>query len=316
MAMSADSVSTQYPQLYTELYLLIIEFSTDSRYLPQVWLNFRRVSHQFKELTESVFVQKHLPHTIIIFPNITGSVYDVNDTRHQLSLALEFKKLTGDNDERAVFSENRYYYNASTETRITESGSITLATEVTDLWRRYFHDYSMPAPNTAFSTSPHIISVRRVANDTALPGLEVNWEEHTITVLWKDMLTALFSEEEYIGRLAEKDIREGRENAPPMQDSVEALEDLIETGDNEAIYEFMKSFAWNAKKMDNERRQMVRRERFRRWYKNYTSLTTEEADEQPRDTNKVKVIQDYRETLNWTEFEDEWSYERSEYLLI
>ncbi|KAI0814135.1 hypothetical protein GGR55DRAFT_634142 [Xylaria sp. FL0064] len=309
--MSANAVSAKCPQLYTELYMLIIEFITDLGYLPRVWLNFRRVSREFKAITELVFARKHLPQALITFPSITGTVYDVDDDKHQLSLALEFQKLTGDNDERAVFSEDRYYYDGSSKARLSESGR-TLLTEITDQWKHYFYDYAMPAPNTAFSTSPHVLSVFRVVNDTALPGLEVNWEEHTITVLWKEMLTALFGEEEYVERLRKNDIREGRERVRPSEEKAKELRELFEAGDNESIIEFMKSDANNANKMDNERRQMARRERFRRWYKNHRGMTAEEADEQPRNSNKVKVLQDYRGWLYCEEYDDEWGLESSD----
>ncbi|KAI1348963.1 hypothetical protein F5Y01DRAFT_290490 [Xylaria sp. FL0043] len=310
--MSASAVSTKRPQLYTELYMLIIEFITDSSYLPRVWLNFRQVSREFKAITELVFARKHLPHALITFPSITGTVYDVDDDKHQLSLALEFQKLTGDNNERAVFSEDRYYYNDSSKTRLSKSGR-TLLTEITEQWKHYFHGYSMPVPDTAFSTSPHILSVRRVANDTALPGLEVNWEEHTITVLWKEMLTALFGEEEYVERLRENDIREGRGNIGlPSEDKMKETRELFEAGDYRPIFEFMKAISDNADKMDDERRQMARQERFRRWYRRHGGLTVEEADEQPSNSNKVDIIQRYRGSLCWEEYDDEWGLESSD----
>ncbi|KAI1277336.1 hypothetical protein F5Y07DRAFT_398592 [Xylaria sp. FL0933] len=309
--MSASAVSTKRPQLYTELYMLIIEFITDSSYLPRVWLNFRQVSREFKAITELVFARKHLPHALIVFPSITGTVYDVDDDKHQLSLALEFQKLTGDNDERAVFSEDRYYYNDSSKTRLSENGR-TLLTEITEQWKHYFYGYSLPTPDMAFSTSPHVLSVRRVANDTALPGLEVNWEEHTISVSWKEMLSALFGEEEYIERLKKNDIREGREDVRPSEEKAKELRELFEAGDNEPIIEFMNSVANHANEMDNKRRQMARRERFRRWYKTHKGLTAEEADGQPRNSNKAKVLQDYRGSLFWDEYDDEWGLESSD----
>ncbi|KAI8954384.1 hypothetical protein F4801DRAFT_532843 [Xylaria longipes] len=286
------------PQLPPELYLLIIEFITDSNDLSCIWLNFRRVSREFKAITESVFVRKHLAHTRIEFPAITRRVYDKDDNEHWRELILHFETLTGINGERAVFSQKREEYHASTRILLGYSNSDdednnTLYKHVTTLWRECFYGYSLPAPKTAFATPPHVLSVRRVVNDTALPGLEVNWEEHTISVLWKEMLTALFGEEEYLKQVEANEIREYYEK----EGGFEALAERIRAGDREAL-----RFMTLASGTDMKRRRMVRKKRFRRWYENHTDL---DVEEQPDNPGKVKILRDYQVGMNLVIFDDE-----------
>ncbi|KAI0469220.1 hypothetical protein F4859DRAFT_487400 [Xylaria cf. heliscus] len=195
--MNTNIEPTRYPQLPTEVYVHIVEFITDPYDLPHVWLNFRRVSRNFKAITELVFARKHLPHTIIDFPAPTHETY---------TLSLQFEKLAGDDDERAVFSCNRQDDPESAEVSPSDNDDeeYTLS-DISVMWRRRFYKHSRPPPETAVSIPPHILSVRCIINETALPGLEVNWERPTISVLWKEMLTALFGEEDYLHRVVDEE---------------------------------------------------------------------------------------------------------------
>ncbi|KAI0439901.1 hypothetical protein F4803DRAFT_21311 [Xylaria telfairii] len=150
--MSANTASKKYPQLPTELYLCIIEVITDSSYLPRVWLNFHRVSREFKAITESVFIRQHLPHACIEFPAMFGYVYDKDDKEHLVELSLYFEKLAGNNNERAVFHQERDDFRQPTRI-FFDSYSDTLSGYITRRWREIFYEYSLPAPKTAFSNA-------------------------------------------------------------------------------------------------------------------------------------------------------------------
>ncbi|KAI3330213.1 hypothetical protein F4824DRAFT_479114 [Ustulina deusta] len=311
MTMATNTASTQYPQLPNEVYLHIVELITDSRYLPRVWLDFRRVSRNFKAITESVFARKHLPHTIIDFPTITDIVYDKDGNKHRPGLGLHFEKLSGDNDERAVFSELREDYHKSTEILLDDSEDNpedTLCKYVTTLWKECFYEYSLPAPETAFSTPPHILSVRRIVNDTALPGLEVNWERHAISVLWKEMLTSLFAEEEYLKQV---EADEFREKGIANEDKFKSLGERARDGDQGALEEFMKSMISQVTDTRNKQRQMVREKRFRRLYNNYTDLVFEE---QPNNPGKVRIIHDVQWATGFVDYDNEWGLKDHESL--
>lgn len=126
---------------------------------------------------------------------MSSLVYDGDYNKHWIELSLQFEKLAGNNNEGAVFCQERPKHRQSTEI-LLDSYPDTLSGYITSRWRDTFYEYSLPAPKTAFSNPPYVLSVRGVVNDTALPGLEVVWEEQTMSVRWKEMLTALFGEEE------------------------------------------------------------------------------------------------------------------------
>ncbi|KAI0157773.1 hypothetical protein GGR57DRAFT_460856 [Xylariaceae sp. FL1272] len=293
-----------HSRLPNELYIRIIELITDSRCLAHVWLNFRRVSRTFKSITESVFVKTHLRYACIDFPKVVGRVYDVDYHEYHTGLCLQFQGLDGDNNERAIFCEEPEEFRESKETRLSEEDpEKTLFKCVTDLWRNSFLDYSMPPPYTAFSTPPHIIWVRRVVDDTALPGLIVNWEEHSLSVLWKEMLTALFGEEEHREYVASQSNLK-----PDDEDQLRALADLANGGDNEAFEQMMQRLMSLAADADFKTRKMVRDMRIRGWYEKYTDLKPEN---QPDDPGKIDTMRAVENVMVFKEYDDEWEFLKS-----
>ena len=48
---------------------------------------------------------------------------------------------------------------------------------------------------------PHIVQVRRTANDTEIPGFEMDWETLELQCDWRGMFTALLSEQKLTGSL-------------------------------------------------------------------------------------------------------------------
>lgn len=58
-----------------------------------------------------------------------------------------------------------------------------------------------PLPDTDFAHLPHVLTVRREANDIELPGFEAEYEKREVSVLWKPMLSQFYGEHEEIERV-------------------------------------------------------------------------------------------------------------------
>ncbi|KAI0973703.1 hypothetical protein F4678DRAFT_425590 [Xylaria arbuscula] len=265
----------------------------DSDYLPRVWLKFRLVSREFKAITELVFVRKYLPDTRIYFPTIHDVVYDNDDRKQYSGLNLQFEKLIGENDERVIFSESREDRRYSTKilrAQYLPENERTLYGYNTVLWKRDFYRYSLPPPKTAFSTPRHKLDVGGLINDTALPGLEVDWEEHAISFLWKEMLNAFFGEEDYMRRLEANGSGEFFENGELKDDKLRSLAERARAGDTEALEEYLTGSLALVARSERNRQQVVREERFRKWYaKNADSeqdMDTDNDDEEDEDTDE------------------------------
>ena len=60
-----------------------------------------------------------------------------------------------------------------------------------------------PAPLDDWEHPPHYVEFRHLVKDTAIPGLESNLKNLELQLNWKDMMTALLSEEEVVVRRME-----------------------------------------------------------------------------------------------------------------
>lgn len=206
------------PQLTPEVLLCIIEVITDSRDLPNVWFSFRLVSRSFKQLTEWVFMHKHLPHAAIKFPNKRRYLFAKGDNAFSTGLVLAFDRVSEDHNERAIFRsrqendkldeiilrESSESGAESSHTTLESTAGDTLSSHIAARLKEHFDEYSQSVEPRLRMLPIHLICIRRVADDTTLPGLELNWEDHTVSVLWKEMLSALFGLVKYEDTVVER----------------------------------------------------------------------------------------------------------------
>lgn len=232
---SSAELQQRLPELPVELWAHIVGFITDSRYLPRTWLHFRRVSRAFKYATEMAFVGKHLPHADLVFKeHQAGGVHDADANLIFPKVVFKFDRLA-DGGSRAVFAR-KHPVEALREVRIsscTEDGSnYSDSRNLFDLsirrWRESMEPYvsSQSAKSREYVRPPHALAIRRVVNDTALPGLEVDYEKHEISVLWGPMLSLLFGEEEYIKWAKKVDYQHSA-----VKDSRQTMMDMVISGE-------------------------------------------------------------------------------------
>ncbi|KAE9582213.1 hypothetical protein CGMCC3_g1715 [Colletotrichum fructicola] len=193
-----------------ELWEMIIGSITDCDYLPRVWFNFRRVSRTFKEITERVFSSNHLrysrvTHVFLDFFVMTpkGGFIRVDEKR----LMLDFDRLS-DDGERAVFNEKHFTSLGNLDKRIMFNRRRYKIGDILDGFRGGWAASHMRAtredrppysPSHQWADSsplPHIFSLRRIANDTDLPGEEYDFEGLEMSFLWKPALSKLLGEED------------------------------------------------------------------------------------------------------------------------
>lgn len=285
-------------QLPVEIWARVIGFITDSRYLPRVWLHFRQVSRGFKTATELAFVQKHLQYTNVEF-GPWSMVKDRDQNKVSCRLTLVFKGLAGEDRDRAIFASDEDL-ESTKATQLEEfMGGITLHRHLTNQWRIEFGPYSDPPPDSVFAWPPHILAVRREANDTELPGLRVDWEEHQISVLWKPMLSLFFGELEYMKWADRIELQHSGflARSQVMAEKVKAGEVSID--------EFIHFGLHHAARQQDTILKTVRRQRFRRWYMKHAGYT--EDQEIDEDETKLRHLISARNDIgNWSDFNDEW----------
>lgn len=232
-----------------------------------------------------------------------------DNNEYWAGLILVLERLSGDHDERTIFSRARRGHERLNEIILrkgSESGAEntvenTLSSHITARWKECFYEYSLPVPRTTFSLPPHMLCVGGVADDTALPGLEVKWEEHTISVIWKEMLSSLFGEDEYFREVLEAREMEMKKNKIDPENHYK-----FPPGSTEHI-EARVAWILRHDKMVEKAHLGVRGRRFRRLFESDTDLAFEE---QPDNINKAKVLRQY----GWVgtygfEYEDEWGLE-------
>ncbi|KAK7752191.1 hypothetical protein SLS62_005935 [Diatrype stigma] len=313
------------PELPVELWAHIIGFITDSRYLPRTWLHFRHVSRAFKFATEMAFVGKHLPHADLVFKEPPssggggGSVQDINANLIVPKVVFKFDHLA-DGGSRAVFTR-RHPVEALREVRIAGCTTTTTTTTNTsgdtqinnsdnnlfDLsirrWREALEPYAtaqQSATGKEYVRPPHALSVRRVANDTALPGLEVDYEKHEISVLWRPMLSLLFGEEEYIKWAKKVDFQHSA-----VKESRQTMMDMVIAGemDYEDYEDLLLDFVI---RRDRRVLDAVRCARLRRYGRG------DGGEKRREDTLKSNAVGRMRKDKRFQIFADEWEFQGAE----
>ncbi|RYO85194.1 hypothetical protein DL764_009218 [Monosporascus ibericus] len=288
-------------ELPVEVWAQIISFITDSRYLPRTWLHFRRVSRAFRHATEMAFISSHLPHADLIFRE-QRSIFHTDLIFPKV--VFKFDRLADGDRSRAVFMR-KHPAESLREISVVAGGGAREDNNLFDLtmrrWRETLEPYAThaarqqtPKSSSSYAWRPHVLAVRRVVNDTALPGLEVDYEKQEISVLWAPMLSLLFGEEEYIKWAKKVDYqhssaRRGMESMMRMVDSGEMPYDEVA----DLMWEFMTKR--NFRVLD-----LVRRERLARYEHNDQDLRD--------DALKRQVVVKAREHLEWANFADEFIY--------
>ncbi|RYP63839.1 hypothetical protein DL769_006851 [Monosporascus sp. CRB-8-3] len=302
-----SSVEAPRPvELPVEVWAQIISFITDSRYLPRAWLHFRRVSRAFKHATEMAFVGSHLPHADLIFRQHRSSFHaDLIFPK----VVFKFDRLAGGDRSRAVFVR-KHPAESLREISVAADGDgggggARDDNNLFDLtmrrWREILEPYAThaarqqtPKSPSSYAWRPHVLAVRRVANDTALPGLEVDYEKQEISVLWAPMLSLLFGEEEYIKWAKKVDYQHSS-----ARRGMESMMRMVDSG--EMPYDEVADLMWEFTTKRNFRvLDLVRRERLSR---------CEHSDQDLRDDAlKRQVVVKAREHLEWANFADEFIY--------
>ena len=249
------------PSLPLELWVQIIGSITDSRYLPRVWLNFRRVSRTFKEATEMAFISTHLRHAELSFRECQASVHDLQANLVYPHVILRFDRLARDDRGRAVFTR-RQPAESLKQVRVVGAGPDDNLFDLSiRRWRASLEPYATAAasPEKPYARPPHALSVRRIVNDTALPGLEVDFEKHEVSVQWAPMLSLLFGEEEYKKWAKKIDYQHSS-----VRESRQHMMDMVLSGD--MGYEEYEDVWWDyTKRRDKRVHEAVRHARLKRY---------------------------------------------------
>ncbi|KAF5378902.1 hypothetical protein D9615_006853 [Tricholomella constricta] len=173
-----------------ELFRSILELVDD---LTVLWTICRPVSKQWTQIVEEIFIEKHIRKTWF---RIDGGKWRPRKYgRVMLSATFAFDRFDGSNPSRAIFSDK------GCESRFFDK----LCERVRD---------KMEYGNPAYSPNV-IIQVRRMVNDTAVPGLEFDFEKLEMSFDWNRMYSAFFKEEAELERRQDKWL-----SRPELQDTI------------------------------------------------------------------------------------------------
>ncbi|KAI1360820.1 hypothetical protein F5Y08DRAFT_348446 [Xylaria arbuscula] len=178
------------PQLPLEIHREIIEVLAESSHFAELWLRLRLVSRSFKAIIESLFIRKLIPQMKFGFGAriMHGSnLSESSDWRYTFS----FHSLDDKDDERAVYSlrwpsNNRKAHDLDNSNLDGDEGDAW-----DNVWGGFIQIGNRSGPIN--SKTCRLLSKRLVPVTDTLPGLMVDWERHSISFLWKEMLVALFT---------------------------------------------------------------------------------------------------------------------------
>lgn len=341
----ADKPST-CPQLPIELWIRIIGLITDSRYLPRAWLGFRRVSSCFKAATELAFSDRHLRNTEITFrdyslqlrpvPDGSASVRDAitysglrNGQPVHLKFVLKYVGLSEDRD-RAIFRREAVAEDTGA-LKIAQHGC-TLSELMDTRWQHISSQLrntagqerprqpGTPPPSVSPPAAAYVITTRRIANDTALPGFQVHRRQQQgkdadphddmgtsdhVSFLWQPMFSQMFGEEEYL-----KWAKKVEYQHSAMRKNLDAMSAMVRTGEL-PLDEFFKLMSDYTSKENRKVFDAVRRERLGR----QALQSSQSQGSGPlviAAQENLDVIERARESVFWAEFADEWRFPGSE----
>ncbi|KXJ93387.1 hypothetical protein Micbo1qcDRAFT_161402 [Microdochium bolleyi] len=309
--------------------------------MPRVWLNVRRVSRFLKAATELAFCDRHLRNTEIIFRDYgcqllqsqarvaaqeegLGNALEGAGRPLHLKFVLEFHGLSHDR-MRAIF--RRKAVDSETGKLWLQAQGCSLADLMDARWREISQAQCRagseqgrdPLLTPPFSHAPtstaYVITTRRVANDTALPGFQMHHEQGSqdddtstsdqVSVLWQPMLSQLFGEEEYIKWAKKVDYQHSA-----MRKNLDSISALVRTGEL-PLDEFFKLMSDYTSKNSRKVLDTVRRERLRRQAARVAgaagTLTPLGCS-----AGHLDIVERARESVFWAEFTDEWRFAGSE----
>ncbi|EEY17036.1 predicted protein [Verticillium alfalfae VaMs.102] len=182
------------PYLPPEIWMHIIGCITDSRYIPRVWLNLRLVSRFFQTVTERVFANCHPPTQP---PRVSGLLTpSLTNTASRATSTLPSTLIVFSDDGLRASTPTRPWPAQHGTSRLIASDA-TVHDECVKQWREKVTAYLAPPPANRYDVAPHILVLRRIANDTELPNLRVDYDRFEASFDWRPALSKLFGEEEY-----------------------------------------------------------------------------------------------------------------------
>jgi hypothetical protein len=279
------------PFLPPELWYLVIASITDSRYLPRVWLNFRRVSRFFKHATESVFAAEHIPRSRLEFLAF-DPVIDENREPQNLDFALDFDRFSEDGS-RAIYTD-KAMAGEHGAARLLGDEDLTVHDECVRQWMARATAYLAPPPANRRDAPPYVFVMRRIANDTELPVLEIDCRRFRASFEWRPAMTALFAEEEY---------RKWGDRHRPRRN----WKEIIRSMNDGRMNRIMMSRAVVAR-LDDERRiaAKVRQVRIRRYYRRHGRPLQPGAFADADYVRQSKEVYALHDDLKRTFIGDEW----------
>lgn len=169
------------PELPIEIWIRILGFVSDFRYLPRTWLNCRRVSHAFKAATEMAFTDVYLTQMTI---------------RVEMAEVLELKFDGLSPDREFVRFRHLTADKPSIPSRIPSTLRARLERETERVWQREHDQYLISVQNSAPSLL-YQVWLMGFVEDPGYPNLSVDTAKRTLSFRWKVMLSTMFGEIEY-----------------------------------------------------------------------------------------------------------------------
>ncbi|KAL0564403.1 hypothetical protein V5O48_017646 [Marasmius crinis-equi] len=186
MATTTSILSPRGPErtLSADVFFHVLMYiGTKEEDMTFLWTTCREVSRDFKDAVERVFIARHLKKTYLRVD--AGWAYSEKHGKVSLATEFSFSHLDPTNRNRAIFRDEECHDDFKPLMKLHLKAHL---------------EYGNPVHRPKI-----IVQIRHFANDTPIPGLELNLDELEMSVDWMGMYSEWFREEKdhhkYMGKL-------------------------------------------------------------------------------------------------------------------
>lgn len=269
-------------RLPVEIWLRIFYFNAHPVHL---WNDGRRVCKLWRSWIPKIFAEKYIQNPKMVSIQYELGTVQTGDRFNRLALVMSFDRFDPADRERCVFTQDKAYSSRGVNTPEAQKARFTWWAEAIN---EYLGDKSTPGGRP--DLPPHVIMLKSRANDTALPGLQVDTEKREISFEWYGMLGA------HLREAAEYESRNAKGASGNASKVLIQAQRLMATEPERAMKMLISVYESNI----NVRKQ-VRRERLSKQLRGWTGLNFENDTFKKREAHALQVIADRESEADLTE---------------
>jgi len=191
--------------LAPELWLQVLRQHTDPLHL---WLSCRQVSGTWRNEVNKIFATRYLQD-----PRMTELAFDLG--KWTKPFTMHFDRFDPVHPTRCIFADNPSPFDLTNrEQEAPKQPSVELDLQQADFieqmrigqWKSLLASYDTGHLNVRrgagrFDEPSHTIRVKRLVNDTELPGITVDYDKREVSFRWLELFECLYREQRALERM-------------------------------------------------------------------------------------------------------------------